>query len=160
MYEQTKPPLRRVYATDFEVEVDGVTYRPHASEWVEFSPLMSVGEFLVAATSYEPPNNPVSEDEIRSAADAVESAIRQLETRLASWNFTDRSGRPIPQPRDGGLRALDLAEIHWLQGAVAGSRGTSGDPNAGSPSTSPSTGEAEGELLESGGSPESAKSLE
>jgi hypothetical protein len=149
--EQTKPPLRRVYATDFEVVADGITYRPHASEWVDFTQNLSVGE-LIAALSV----NDLDLSDEASVRQAFSAAMAQLTARVAGWNWTDQVGRPLPQPPEG-LERLDTAEIQWLQAAAIGKRGTSGDPNAGSPSTSPSMDEREGATRGSGTSPRSAR---
>lgn len=137
MQQKNRIPLRRVYADTYTLTVDGVEYRPHAGEWVEFSPLGTVGAYIdgLRLKASPPPTEDEEDERLLAIVERIRSEVRR---RVVAWDWTDAvSGEPLPQPREGGLEALSLGEMLWLQSAMSGDA----DPKAGAAaSTSPSRG--------------------
>lgn len=157
MVAASRPPLRRVWANDFELRVGEDVFFPHADEWADFLPYLSVGDYLLALESDDRPILATVAGEFPEVAGNLREMVDTLSSQVVAWNWTDGGGRLLPQPADGGLLRLSHSELRWMLGAALGSRGTSDDPNAGPPSTSPSTDEREGASRGNGGSPRSAR---
>ena len=141
--EKSRPPLRRVYADDFTLSIDGVEYRPHAGEWVEYSVVGTVGAYLDLLRSRSVEVVPSSEESAEETAAFVERTREEVRRRLAAWDWTDMAtGEPLPQPREGGIDRLSLAETLWLQAVLYGKAGADPKADGAASSTSRSRGKA------------------
>lgn len=133
----TKVPPTRVPSDAFTVEQNGVTYRPHAGEWVEFRSTDQVGDFLFLQRSRR-----ISQ-EIAALADpdAAEhrdrfermnvEMCRRAAAEVLAWNWTDDAGRPYPSPPSPeDMERLSNAELMYIltRGRMGGAEL---DPNAG-----------------------------
>lgn len=98
---KTKPPVRprRIMVDDdLPVIVEGVTYHPHAGEWVEFSTRPSIGLYLELA-----------------AMGRSEEGIKRLTELMTAWDWTDDAGRAYPNPPTvDAVGSLPLEEFGWL----------------------------------------------
>lgn len=133
MAEKKKVPLRRVYANDLEVELDGEKFYPHAGEYVEIRPFWTIDERQL-------------HDDFLSGKAAGDAGTLQrtwdfLVARVVAWDWTDDLGEPMPQPSEAVLRRLANYEVFWLQKAVKGMAGTAEkDDEPGNVAGSASTG--------------------
>lgn len=115
----TRPGPRRAFADDLEVVVDGESFFPHMSEWVDFrGGNQTVGDFL---SSLEIKGTDLGEaavdDEASRLAGLTFSAwIETIKDSIVGWNWTDATGKPFPSPPSvSDLRRLDFDELSWLR---------------------------------------------
>lgn len=104
-----KVPPRRVDCSDFEIEEDGHTYRPHDGEWVDILPVKSFARWL----AYQ---------KVRGEGDAesFDLLLAQMSRAIVAWNWTDWGGEPMPEPykHPEVIAALDNREVQYLINAV------------------------------------------
>lgn len=142
----TKLPARRVESSNFTVEQDGVIYRPHAGEWVEFRGDGSLDNWLsqLAQARLMQELERLNALEQRSDLDVAEAidlseriertmldTCRKIAGTIIAWNWTDNGGRPYPSvPTIDVLRSLSLDELRYLM-----AEGNVPDPKGIAPST-------------------------
>lgn len=119
-----KIPARRIPSDDFEVVVGGVTYTPHAGEWVEVRPGMRVSAIRAQSAMAR-----LQEDmqAIKGDPDAELTILRQLDEQFAiacdsvassvvAWSWTDDDGEPLAQPKGNPdvIASLTAEEVSYL----------------------------------------------
>lgn len=125
-----KPHPKVIPSDDCVVTVDGEVFHPHEGETVTMYAGMTIGEqragielqrlgVILASAEGDP-------DERLAAAEATGTMLRMicegLADRVVAWTWTDKRGRPLPQP-DGTPEAferLDDDELRWLMNASRG----------------------------------------
>lgn len=125
-----KPSARRVPSDDYEVEADGITYRPHEGEWVEVMPGITVGERMayvgLARLGVTIQAAAGERDEYARLTEAAERyyemVCASLARRVVAWNWTDQFGVPLPPPRDNPdvFRLIDETELNYLAAITRG----------------------------------------
>lgn len=132
----SKPVPKRIPSDDCVITVDGISYYPHADEWVEIFPIQSVREIrlvasmarlgidvqsaqddLVNSGDNNDTTNVTAQARLAALADAQLSALCEiLAERVIAWNWTDLRGLPYAQP-DGTaaqIEQLTADELAWL----------------------------------------------
>lgn len=109
MPEKTKVPARTVSSDDFVVEVDGVSYYPHAGESVTFVGRMTTNDLMRS----------MKLQRIDLNADDADEQIGEVRAfvagRIAGWTWTDDAGEPYPNPPTPDVVGLlDMDELGWL----------------------------------------------
>ena len=125
-----KPPAQRVPSDDCETTVAGVDYYPHAGEWIEIIPRLSVGEIRLfrSLNALKPKLDAIEGDDgadadgIALMDDSFQEVLAVLRHRVLAWNWTDDAGDPYPQPRDepGVFEQLSIQEMYYLTAAMQG----------------------------------------
>lgn len=131
-----KPPAHRVPSDSYALVRDGVTYHPHAGEWVEFAGDASIADMLLmqrlvagsrelaamAAMNAEPEQQ---FERFGPYAQTILDLCARLARAIVGWNWTDPAGRPYASPPAAtDLAELDMAELGYLL-----RRGQVSDPN-------------------------------
>lgn len=109
MPTKTKVPARSVSSDDFVVEVDGVSYYPHAGESVTFVGRMTTDDLM---RSMKMRRLDLSAD---NADEQVDEVRKFIAGRIAGWTWTDDAGEPYPNPPTPEvIGKLDMDELGWL----------------------------------------------
>ncbi len=119
-----KPGAVRIPSDDFEMEIDGVIYAPHADEWVEVRPGMAVSSIRVqsAMARLQEEMQAVKGDDgaesqiLRQLDEQFTMACDSVAKRVVAWNWTDMEGVPLPSPRNAPDVIADLSaeEVSYL----------------------------------------------
>lgn len=139
MKERTKPPVRRVYADDLAVELDGQVVYPHAGEWVEFRGRPTVGQWMSDIEGLTFKADLESETGQEALLARYRGIIATVAKSIVAWNWTNDAGEPMAPPTAETLRECLFEELTWLQRAMGGRAGETLPLTDGSPSTAPST---------------------
>lgn len=121
-----KVPAYRFDCSDYETKIGGQAYRLHEGEWVEIIPIRSARE---TRELLELRRLKVKLDAVAGEKDAYnrtleildrtyEQVCHTLSERVVAWNWTDKLGRPLPQPAGDPevLLSLSESEIAYLVG--------------------------------------------
>lgn len=150
----SKIPAQRVPSDDCVIDRDGVSYRPHAGEWIEVRRGQTVGDYLqqirlaqLLASARELGQAALAGQEAQETLAALESALRDslehLASRIVRWTWTDDTGQPYPErPAAGDLARLDMAELEYVRRVVSGDMEAEARKNGSRPSTGRSTARA------------------
>ena len=122
-----KIPLRRVDSDTCAVMVGqviagdtiinpGNPYYVHQGEWVEYLPVMSMGNMMDLMKTDWPSGDPAAPDTQQAMWARITARCEWLAQRLLAWNWTDLMGNPLPQPyqRLDVLMMLTNDELVWL----------------------------------------------
>lgn len=150
--QPTKLPPRRVVCDDFVITVDGVEYRPHAGQYVEFRGQSTIREYLRTLRLLEL-HGMAGADLMARPSGEVQGLVSELRAITAeniaglagaiiSWDWTDEAGNAYPSPPSAeDLSGLCVQEIGFLSLAYKGQAGATEEArkNGSPPSISRST---------------------
>ena len=107
-------PPRRVEGTTFVQTVDGVEYRPHEDEWVDFRRGFSWG-YMMAQQGLV-----AARDDTGKRIAAWTDVVKSLADNIIAWSLTDAEGEALPQPYHNpeAFRQLTNEELLWLDSNV------------------------------------------
>lgn len=122
--ELTRPPGIRVPSDNFAVEIGGVTYHPHAGEWIEFDIQPSIADFVGALGLLR-----MDEQIARAQAGHIDPQLEQTLAglvpaaldRIIAWSWTDKRGVAYANPpTEADIRRLSQAEWQYVisRGAI------------------------------------------
>ena len=123
-----KPPSIKLPSGDFELVVDGVTYKPHEGEWIEASRMQRIGEVVsisqLSRLGVELQALAGDEDEQARMADLMEKHFedicRVLAERVIAWNWTNDQGNAYPPPSRDAFQLLRAEELYYLLRVIQG----------------------------------------
>lgn len=146
-----KPPVQRIPSDDFTMTVDGQEIHPHAGEWIDMIPVVTIKLMRAASPTVglladieeiQAAGGNVPPELARRAAEGMQEYYDELCSAIAyvlvGWNWTGPAGRPLPQP-DGtaaSLRDLSMEEIQYLYRICRAGGATSDTP---APAPAPET---------------------
>lgn len=121
-----KIPLRRVMADDCaivlgrvildgQITKPGTPYYVHQGEWVDFMPVQSVEDMVMAIRTLSIAKDGGEETPIM-IADRISAWCDRLAHSVIMWNWTGLAGEPLPQPygRPDVLMGLSNDELIWI----------------------------------------------
>ena len=121
--KKTRPPARVASGNGYEVEQDGVVYRPHAGEEVRFIGEPS-NEFVRNSLRYQFLGTlalkesrgvrALSEDEHAELWELIDAIRSELVTHIESWTWTDFRGEAMSEPDENAIARLPLVELFYL----------------------------------------------
>ncbi len=136
-----KPQPVQIPSDDFEIDIDGVTYAPHAGEWVKIRPGTSVSAIRAQSAMARLQENMQA---IKGDPDAELTLLRQLDEQftiacesaaktIVDWSWTDDDGDPLPCPKGqpdviADLSAEEVSYLLTLGMSTGSDRGNASQP--------------------------------
>lgn len=118
MPTRTLPQVVRYSGDDFVMVVDGVEITPHAGEWVDIWPVLSMREVrrcarLIALTQRGLES--MTPEELRELEAEVQEVMEITASNILGWTLTDmRTEEPLPPPSAEVLDGLSPDEFAWI----------------------------------------------
>ncbi len=138
----TKVPSLTVDCSDFEVEVGGEVYHPHAGETVTMAATTAMGDLTTMLELDKIEIKPqMSKDEVAEAVAIIDRMTTHLERAIIAWTWTNDAKPPEPYsspPTRDELSGLSMEEQAYLIRISFGRVNEPTRKNGSSPSISPS----------------------
>jgi hypothetical protein len=139
---RTKVPALTFDCSDFEIEVGGEVYHPHAGETVTMAATSAMGDLttMLELDKLEIGSG-MSAEETKEAVAIIARMTSHLEKSIIAWTWTNDAKPPelySSPPSREDLTSLSMEEQAYLIGRSFGRASEATRKNGSSPSTSPS----------------------